>query len=195
MQSAKPVDDGERELLARARRLDPQALGQVYDAYFERLYRFAYPFVGDPAAAQDIASEALRRFLEAARRGRAPDYNLAAWLYRVARNLAVDAHRRAPPGGSVPFEPELNQAGSVDTEASAERRMDRSRVRAALAGLTADQQHVILLKFVEGYSNAEIGALLRKPEGAVKSLQHRALSALRRLLDAPGARGQGPGEV
>ncbi len=194
MHAATPVDDEERELLSRARTLDPQALGQVYDAYFARLYRFAYPFVGDPAAAQDIASETLRRFLEAARNGRAPDQYLAAWLYRVARNLAIDAHRRAPPGGVVSLEPELDQASDADTEASAERRMARSRVRAALARLTADQQHVVLLKFAAGYSNAEIGALLRKPEGAIKSLQHRALSALRRLLDSSAPRGQGAGE-
>jgi len=179
------MTDDDSDLLSRAREFDPQALGRIYDAYFERLYRYAYRFVDGPEAAQDIASETLRRFLEALRGGRGPETHLAAWLYRVAHNLAIDAYRRAPPGGEVPLDPEFNQAGDADTEAAAEQRIDRARVRDALARLTPDQQHVVVLKFVEGYSNAEIGSLMRKPEGAVKSLQHRALAAMRRLLQPP----------
>jgi RNA polymerase sigma-70 factor (ECF subfamily) len=60
-----------------------------------------------------------------------------------------------------------------------------AQVRDAFAHLTPEQQHVIVLKFVEGYTNTEIGSLMQKPEGAIKSLQHRALAALRRLLQHP----------
>ena len=121
------------DLLRRAREFDPQALGQIYDAYFERLYRYAYRFVDSPEAAQDIASEALRRFLEALRDRRGPNRHLAAWLYRVARNLAVDAHRRAAPGGTVSLDPELDRASDADTEAAAELRIARAQMRDALA--------------------------------------------------------------
>lgn len=168
-------------LLNRARAFDDQALGEIYDAYFERLYRYAYRFVGDADGAQDIASEALRRLLEALRHGRAPNH-LGAWLYRVAHNLAMDQHRRRPAEGVVSFESDLDQVGETDTEADSEQRAAQEQVRAALAGLTPDQQNVIVLKFMEGYSNAEIGVLMNKPEGAIKSLQHRALVALKQAL-------------
>jgi RNA polymerase sigma-70 factor (ECF subfamily) len=169
------------ELFKRARAFDEQALGQIYDVYFERLYRYAYHFVGDMESAQDIASETLRRLLEALRDGRAPNHP-GAWLYRVAHNLAMDQHRQRPAGGIVSLEPDLDQVDEADTEADSEQRIAQEQVRAALTQLTPEQQNVVVLKFLEGYSNAEVGALLNKPEGAVKSLQHRALAALKRAL-------------
>ncbi len=171
----------EEILLNRVRGLDEQALGQVYDAYFERLYRYAYRFVDDMDCAQDIASETLRRLLEALRDRRAPNH-LAAWLYRVAHNLAMDQHRQRPVEGIVSLEPDLDQVDEANTETDCEQRIARDQVRAALAQLTPEQQNVVVLKFMEGYSNAEVSALMNKPEGAVKSLQHRALAALQRAL-------------
>jgi RNA polymerase sigma-70 factor (ECF subfamily) len=168
-------------LLERARAFDPEALGQIYDAYFERLCRYAYRFVDDAEAAQDVASEALQRLLEEFRAGRAPDH-LAAWLYRVAFHLSVDLHRKRPPGEVLPLDSDVEHPSDADTEADTEERLARARVRAALTRLTPEQQNVVVLKFLEGYSNAEVGALMNKPEGAIKSLQHRALAALRRAL-------------
>lgn len=168
-------------LIKRARAFDAQALGEIYDAYFERLYRYAYRFVGEVEAAQDIASEALRRLLEEFRAGRAPDH-LGAWLYRVAFNLAVDQHRRRPTGKVVSLDADLEWADDADTEADTERRVVQARVRAALDELTPEQQNVVVLKFLEGCSNSQVGALMNKPESAIKSLQHRALAALRRAL-------------
>ena len=168
-------------LLNRARAFDEQALGQIHDAYFERLYRYAYHLVGDADSAQDIASEALRRLLEALQQGRAPNH-LGPWLYRVAHNLAIDQHRQRPAEGIVSLESDLDQADEADTEADSELRTAQEQVRAALVELTPEQQNVIVLKFMEGYSNAEIGALMNKPEGAIKSLQHRALVALKQAL-------------
>ena len=175
----------DESLLHRARAFDEQALGEIYDAYFERLYRYAYRFVGDADSAQDVAAETLRRLLEALRDERAPN-RLGPWLYRVAYNVAMDQHRRRPVGGLISLEPDLAQADEgdqgADPEADLERRTMEQRVRLAVERLTPEQQNVVVLKFVEGYSNAEVGALLNKPEGAVKSLQHRALAALREGL-------------
>ena len=168
-------------LLNRAKAFDEQALGQIHDAYFERLYRYAYHLVGDADSAQDIASEALQRLLEALRDGRAPNH-LGAWLYRVAHNLAMDQYRQRPAEGLVSLEPDLDQADEADTEADSEHRLAQEKVRQALERLTPEQQNVVVLKSMEGYSNAEVGALMNKPEGAIKSLQHRALVALKRAL-------------
>jgi len=168
-------------MLERARAFDEQALGQIYDAYFERLYRYAYRFVGDVQVAQDVASESLRRLLEELYAGRAP-HHLAAWLYRVTYHLTVDLHRKRAPGEMLSLDSDMEHPSEADTEADLEERLKQARVRAALAQLTPDQQNVIVLKFLEGYSNTEVSLLMNKPEGAIKSLQHRALAALRRAL-------------
>lgn len=171
----------DKALLERARAFDEQALGQIYDAYFERLCRYAYRWVDDAEAAQDIAAEALLRWLNALGHGRAPD-NLGAWLYSVAHNLAMDAYRKHPPGRTVRLEPELIQLQGPDVQADVEQQLARAQVRRAMARLTPEQQKVVVLKFLEGYSNSEVSALMDKPVGAIKSLQHRALAALRRVL-------------
>ena len=176
------MNEHDTALLIRARELDPQALVQIFDAYFERLYRYAYHYVGNPDTAQDIASESFRRLLESLRDHRAPQCSLATWLYRVTYHLAMDSFRRAPPGGAVPLDSDLDEPAETNTEQEAEQRITEQRIRDALLELTPDQQSVVVLKFMEGYSNTEIGSLLNKPEGAVKALQHRALAALRRLL-------------
>jgi RNA polymerase sigma-70 factor (ECF subfamily) len=173
--------NSDTQLLERARTLDPQALGQIYDAYFERLYRYAFHFVDNPALAQDIAAEALRRLLEALHKRRGPEH-LSVWLYRVAHNLAIDAIRKQPPGAVVALDLCAAAADGPGTEAMMEQHLQQDHIRAALAQLTPDQRQVLILKFLEGYSNAEIGALINKPEGAIKSLQHRALAALRKAL-------------
>ena len=181
--------NSDNQLLDRARALDAQALGQIYDAYFERLYRYAFHFVESSAVAQDIASETLQRLLEALHKGRGPEH-LSAWLYRVAHNLAIDSIRKYPPGSLVPLDPAMAEADGCSTESMTELRMRQDRIRAALAQLTPDQRQVVIMKFLEGYSNAEIGSLIDKPEGAIKSLQHRALAALRKILrkDREGSR-------
>ncbi len=171
----------EDNVLDQACVLDSQALEQIYDAYFERLYRYAYRYVDSPEAAQDIASETLRRLLEALHKGYSPT-QLSVWLYRVAHNLAIDTIRRRPPGEIVALDPDLVQADTSDTESATEARLDQQRVRVALSQLTPDQKDVVILKFIQGYTNAEVSVLINKPEGAVKSLQHRALVALRRAL-------------
>jgi RNA polymerase sigma-70 factor (ECF subfamily) len=94
----------------------------------------------------------------------------------------MDQHRQRPAEGIVSLEPDLDQADVADTEADSEQRLAQDQVRQALGRLTPEQQSVVVLKFLEGYSNAEVGALMNKPEGAVKSLQHRALAALKRAL-------------
>jgi RNA polymerase sigma-70 factor (ECF subfamily) len=171
----------DENLLERARAFDEQALGQIYNAYFERLYRYAYRWVGDGPAAQDIAAETLLRWLKALRKGRPPD-NLTGWLYRVTHNLAVDAHRKRPPGGTVPYEAEQVRMEEAGGQTGLGGPLVRERVRGAIAKLTPDQQEVIVLKFLEGHTNSEVGTLMGKSEGAIKSLQHRALAALRRQL-------------
>ncbi len=153
----------------------PLNLGEIYDTYAPRLYRYIYHRLGDRALAEDLTSEVFARFLQARV---APD-NLAAVLYRVAHNLIVDYLRRHQ--SAEPLDDDL-PSEQGDPHALAEVEMERVRLRRALARLTPEQQQAIVLKFLEGLSNEEIARVLDKPVSAVKSLQHRGLVTLRDLL-------------
>lgn len=155
----------------------PLNLGEIYDAYAPKLYRYIYHRLGDQALAEDLTSEVFARFLRAQV---TPD-NLAAFLYRIAHNLMVDHLRRRRDQPLEPLDDEL-PAERGDPQAHAEIAMERLRLRRAIARLTPEQQQAIVLKFLEGLSNEEIARVLDKPVSAVKSLQHRGLVTLRDLL-------------
>ena len=173
--------DSEKARLRRARRLEQETLAEIYDLLSPGLYRFAVRQLGDPSRAEDCVADTFRRLLDALRAGGGPRRHLRAYLYRVAHNWITDQYRREFPGP-------LSQAADVRSDPlhepsyGAERELERERVRAALARLTPDQRQVIVLKFLEGWSNQEVARSLGKPVGAVKSLQHRALASLKRVL-------------
>lgn len=171
-------------LLAKARKFDLDALGEIYDLYSPGIYRYAVRLLGDVQLAEECVAETFSRFLIALRAGGGPQDRLQAYLYRVAHNWITDQYRRKPPS-TLPFDDALT-ADDHDAELAASDPYLRQRVRAALACLTADQRQVIALKFLEGLDNEAIAEVLQKPVGAVKALQHRALAALRRILLSEG---------
>ena len=150
-------------------------LAEIYDTHAPRIFRYIYHRLGDQAVAEDLTSEVFVRFLRARV---APD-NLAAFLFRMAHNLIVDylrCHR------SMQLLDENIVSEQSDPAHLVEDEMRRARLRRAIARLTAGQQQVIILKFLEGFSNEEIARVLDKSVGAVKVLQHRGLTTLRDLL-------------
>lgn len=167
--------------LHAARRLDRKALAQIYDAYSPELYRYAMRLLGDPMRAEDIVSETFSRFLRALHGGGGPTDHLRAYLYRVAHNAAVDIFRLEDP---VEMRQDVEMGVGHLPEEAVEWADQSASVRQALWRLTPDQRQVIVLKFFQGLKNADVSEVLGKPEGAVKSLQHRALDALERLLTA-----------
>jgi RNA polymerase sigma-70 factor (ECF subfamily) len=177
----------ERLLLERAREYDPEALGEIYDGYSEKIYHYIYRYLGEARLAEDLTAEVFLKLLEAIKASKGPRTHLSAWLYRVAHNLVVDHFRRRPQAESLPLEEEL-MAAPEDVTVVVEKKLAQQQLRAAISHLTVDQQQVIVLKFVEGLSNAEVGQVLGKTEGAVKSLQHRALAALQRIMEREESR-------
>jgi RNA polymerase sigma-70 factor (ECF subfamily) len=163
--------------LPGVRRLDPGALGAAYDALSPALFRYAYRLLGDSQVAEDVVAESFSRLLTAIRNGGGPRVYLRAYLYRVAHNLAMDHHRAAP---ALPLDEDSLHRMVVEPPQDEAR--ERADARQALWRLTAEQRQVIVLKFYQGLSNEEVAAAMDKPVGAVKSLQHRALEALRRML-------------
>jgi RNA polymerase sigma-70 factor (ECF subfamily) len=173
LEKVRPVD--------KDRPLDKDRLAAVYDEYYQPLYRYIYRQVGDVETTRDLTAEVFHRLLRAVQRGTSPDQHLAAWLYRTAHNIVVDHYRRQEHRQHLSLDEALINADD-DPVGTAERRISAAQVRAALQHLTPDQRQVIVLKFLEGLSNQEVAAVLEKPVGAVKSLQHRALAALQRQL-------------
>ena len=168
----------EQDLLLQARQLDPCALTEIYDLYSPRLYRYAVRLLGDACTAEDCVAETFSRFLQAIRTHKGPSDYLQAYLYRTIHNLVVDHYRRQPPIKTL----NDDSPGFENIEERTDQNIRRLHVRAAIHELTSDQQQVIALKFLEGWENEEIARILNKPVGAVKSLQHRALNHLQKIL-------------
>jgi len=168
--------------LAAARRRDRQVLAEIYDHLSPELYRYAYRLLGEAQAAEDIISETFLRFLRAIEAGGGPRDNLRAYLYRIAHNLAMDVYRRNPGELDDAQIEHLSAPASEDPERLAEKRISQDLARRMIWRLTPDQRQVLLLKYLQGLSNDEVAAALDKPVGAVKSLQHRGLSAMRRIM-------------
>jgi RNA polymerase sigma-70 factor, ECF subfamily len=174
--------DDESELLEKAREYDVGALGVIYDRYAGRIYSYILHQVGDEALAEDLTANVFTRVLGAIRTSRAWQQSFTSWLYRIAHNLVVDHYRRKRPIQDVPLDERL-VAARENPVATVEQMLSQEEVKLAMASLTLEQRTVLALKFFEGLSNLEVARVMGKTEGAIKSLQYRALGALRRQLE------------
>ena len=179
------MPDDEARLIQRAKQGAPAAFTEIYDLHQPAIYRYVYYRVSEAATAEDLTAEVFVRLVEKIDRFTYHGRPLLAWLYTIARNLITDHYRRTGQATMLPLDDQL-VAETDDLEEAAERGLAQRRLAAALPHLTEDQRQVVLLKFIEGLSNAEVAQVLGKPVGAVKSLQHRALAALRRILERNG---------
>lgn len=171
----------ERDLLKDAKTFDPASLGAIYDQYSPGIFRYAMRLLGDQVYAEDCVSETFSRFLKALSMGQGPDEHLQAYLYRIAHNWITDCYRK-----NAPVTLELNESYPADDEPRPEQEaeigLQKQEVRMAMRHLTPDQRQVIYLRFIEGWENKEVAAALGKPVPSIKTLQHRALKTLKKLL-------------
>jgi RNA polymerase sigma-70 factor (ECF subfamily) len=174
------VSEQEQDLRRRAEALEPAALSEIYDRYASKLYSYVYHRTGNGAVAEDLTSDVFVRMLEAVQQDRAWKTSLQGWLYRIAHNLVVDHFRRSSKRDGVELD-ERWMAPESDS-ATFEGLFNSNQLQLGMRFLTDEQQQVVILKFVEGLSNAEVAEILGKTEGAIKALQHRALTALRRVV-------------
>jgi RNA polymerase sigma-70 factor, ECF subfamily len=160
---------------------DAQVIGAIYDKYFPEVFRYVRYRLNDPHAAEDIASEVFVRFLEAVQKHRGPRSNLKSWLISTAAHIVTDHMRRAYRRPTEALPEDVTDSASTPTD-EFERREQNRRFQTAYSYLTAEQQHVLALRFGQGYSLEETAAVMQKNANAVKALQFRALSALQRSL-------------
>lgn len=164
-------------------KLEADVLAEIYDALSPELYRYAYRLVGEVALAEDLLSETFLRFLRAIRAGGGPKTHLRAYLYRTLHNLVMDRHRRQEPPWSELTPEQISAGEHANPAMSVQQQEEQREARTLLWRLSPEQRQVIVLKFFQELSNAEIAATLKKTEGAVKALQHRGLVSLRRLIE------------
>lgn len=170
----------EEELLRRARELNPQALGELYRRHVGAIYRYLHLRVGRRETAEDLASEVFLKALESIGSYQYRGVPFEAWLFRIAHDRLVDYFRRQ--GREAVSLPESLANVADNPGSKAEEVWMQERVRWALGKLTEEQQMVISLKFGEGFTNAQVGHIMKKNEGAIKALQHRALTNLKKIL-------------
>lgn len=176
-------DASESHLIKRAQDYDSEALSELYRRHANAIFRYVYYRVGDREAAEDLVGDVFVRALESLPSYQDTGKPFEAWLYRIAHARVVDYYRRQTARQVAPLEERLTDSEEADPDHLAAHRDDVRRAWEALIHLTDDQQQVIALRFIAGYSVAEVAELLGKTESAVKALQHRALASLRRLLE------------
>jgi RNA polymerase sigma-70 factor, ECF subfamily len=187
------LDDAEaRQLLHAAQQYDDRALARIYRLYADRIFRYVYFRVGETSRAEELTGEVFVRLLENVSNFRlgAQGHALAltSWIYRIAHNLIIDEYRRQKVRGEVDPLPD-GWEGTTEPVLPDDFHLTRADLQMALRRLTDEQQTVILLRFEEGMTNAEIARILGKTETSVKALQRRGLAALARYL-APNAQAE-----
>ncbi len=178
------TSDRERILVLRATRHDENAFAELYDRYCARIYKYVYYKVGGGTESEDLTAQVFMKAWEAIGHYHWTDRPFAAWLYRIAHNLVIDHFRALHE--TVPLE-EIHAVAEQgpSPDELVQRRLTAESLHKMLDRLTVDQHQVILLRFVEGYNTAETARLMDKSEGAVRTLQHRALVTLGRRFSAP----------
>ena len=170
----------DEEALALAMQGDKQAFGDLYDKYATRIYNYVYYRTGSPQDAEDITSRvffrAMRHITNYTDRG----VPFSAWLYRIAHNLVANWHRDSSRRQEVALEDGYQTSkGEEYPETALLESEEQNALLGLIRSLPEERQQLLILKFVEHMSNAEIGAIMDRTEGAIKSLYHRTLLALR----------------
>lgn len=183
-----------REIIGRAQGRDPTAISELYYHYAGLVLRYIQLRVAEPELAQDLTQEVFIKIINGIERFEYRDEKaFLGWLYTIAGNV-LSSYQRRRRVVSTPFDTRddlIDQRSQDDARTIA----DRVTIQQAMVQLTPDQQQVLTLRFFADMSNSEIAGLLRRTEGAVKAIQHRALQSLQKILNreveevpAPAAR-------
>ena len=165
-------------VLEQARHLEPKALAKLSQYCYPRIFRYIYYRVNNSADVEDLVSEVC---LKMVRSIQSQNGSFDAWIFRVASNVVTDYYRRRAVRRTVePINDSIENVRDGTNEIN--NLLDHQELRQMLAHLTDEQQQVIIFKFIEGYGNDEIADMLGKSVEAVRALQFRALTALRKLL-------------
>lgn len=176
------LNSDDAQLVARAKK-DPEAFGVLYERHLKRIYNYVYYRTGNEHDAEDLTARVFHRAImhldEYTDRG----VPFTAWLYRIAHNMVANWHRDQGRRKVISLdEIVLHDLQTEAPEVMTESKEEQAALLGAIRRLPEERQQLLILKFVDRLSNSEIGAVMHRSEGAVKSLYHRTLLALREEL-------------
>jgi RNA polymerase sigma-70 factor, ECF subfamily len=173
----------EDDVLTRASQGDRDAFGMLYERYIDRIFNYVYYRTGNLHDAEDLTARVFQRAMNHIKNYTDRGVPFSAWLYRIAHNLVANWHRDRSRRQEIPINdiPILPSKGD-HPEKNLVRSQEEDSLLRLIRRLPPERQNLLILKFVENMSNAEIGAIMGRSEGAVKSLYHRTLLALRDQL-------------
>lgn len=173
----------DEELLVEQAKTDPEAFGKLYELYVDKIYNYVYYRIGHQPEAEDLTAKVFFRALNHIPHYKNKGTPFAAWLYRIAHNLVANWYRDRQRRQEVDLEQAVFNSAKQDTPQQAAERSDgRNILWEAIKQLPPERQQLLALKFAERLSNAEIGRIMGRSEGAIKSLYHRTLVSLKELL-------------
>jgi RNA polymerase sigma-70 factor (ECF subfamily) len=175
-------------LLDAARKLDQNALVVIFDRYATELYNYALRIWEDPLKADSAVGDVFTKFLEqlAAGKDPQPHTGLRSYLYKIAYQFIVNEpqfSRHEVTLSLVDFEPDNGNGYHSATSDSNDKRLADKAITAIKQHLTADQRHVIVLHFLEGFSLPETAEIVGKRVNNVRAIQNRAIAKLCKVLD------------
>lgn len=174
----QPIKD--EDILSRAAQGDQDAFGELYKLHVRSIFNYIYYRTGNVYEAEDLTERVFLRAMNHIANYRDRGLPVSAWLYRIAHNLVANWHRDNSRRKEIPLDDGMEWVHRSEyPEHEVIQSEDRERLIRVIRRLPAERQQLIILKFVEHLSNAEIGVIMRRSEGAIKSLYHRTLLSLR----------------
>ncbi len=171
----------EESIIRRAKQRDQMALTQLYEEYFDKIYRYIVLKIGERTEAEDMTQQVFLKAFKNISTYKYQGLPFSSWLYRIAHNQIVDYFRKKSKRGTVPLDESL-AASDSDPRQEAELNLDIEDLSRATRRLTKAQQEVISLRFAGEFSIAQVARVMGKTEGAIKALQHSAIVSLRKVL-------------
>jgi RNA polymerase sigma-70 factor (ECF subfamily) len=163
---------------------DNEAFGILYERYVRKIYNYIYYRTGNVNEAEDLTAKVFHRAFRHIETYNQRGVPFSAWLYRIAHNLVANWYRDRSRKKEVALDEQLPSSYQFDfPESALEKSQEAEKLIKALRRLPPERQQLVILKFVEGLSNMEIGLIMRKSEGAIKSLYHRTLESLRKEVE------------
>lgn len=188
---ADEAETRDESLLIEQAKSDPGAFGLLYENYLQKIYNYVYYRTGNHHDAEDLTAKTFQRAMKHISRYEQRGVPFSAWLYRIAHNVVANWHRDQSRRKVVALdELVLYQRWQQPPEGLVEENEEKRELLKVIRRLPADRQQLLILKFVEGMSNEAIGQIMKRSEGAIKSLYHRTLLALRKEMVPQSQRGQ-----
>ena len=176
------TEESDSVLIARAQQ-DPEAFSLLYERYVKNIYNYIYYRTGNHHDAEDLVSRTFYRALKHFPRYEDRGAPFSAYLYRIAHNMVANWHRDHSRRQIIPLDEMLLSSRKREQPAAvAEDKDEQKMLLDAVHRLPPDRQELLIYKFVDHLSNAEIAGIMGRTEGAIKSLYHRTLVALRQDL-------------